>query len=145
MLIPEYQEHYDAISSMITSFCEQHLDDDYKALCFHALKMLSRKRPFPLSKGRDSMWAAGIVYAIAQNCLLVGNQYDILCGKPEYHFTSDQIADAFGVSKGGVSAKAKAIRDQLGIRKDKNEWLPPDRHEMNTMMNNLRRALGIRL
>ena len=144
MLIPEYQSHYDAVASLITAFCDQHLDADYTALCFHALEKLSRKRPFPLTKGRDNMWAAGIVYAIAQNCYLVGNQYDIMHGKPKYHFTSDEIAGAFGVSKGGISAKAKAIREDLRIRNDKNEWLPPDMREMNTMMNDLRRALGIK-
>ena len=130
---------------MITVFCDQHLDDDYKAICLHALEKLARKRPFPLTKGRDNMWAAGIVYAIAQNCHLVGNQYDIMHGKPKYHFTSDEIADAFGVSKGSASAKAKVIREELGIRNDRNEWLPPDLHEMTTMINDLRRAFGIKL
>lgn len=144
MIIPEYQIHYDTIASMITAFCDQHLDADYKVLCLHALDKLSRKRPFPFIKGRDNMWAAGIVYAIAQNCYLIGNRYDLLCGKPKYHFTSDEIAGAFGVSKGSASAKAKAIREQLGIRNDRNEWLPPDMHEINTMINDLRRALGIR-
>ena len=89
------------------------------------------------------MWAAGIVYAIAQNCYLIGNQYDLLCGKPKYHFTSDEIAGAFGVSKGTISAKAKAIREDLGIRNDINEWLPPNMREMNTMLNTIRRAIGI--
>ena len=144
MLIPEYQKHYDAISTIITAFCDQHLDADYKALCFHALDKLSRKRPFPLTKGRDNMWAAGIVYAIAQNCCLIGNQHGLLFSKPKYHFTSDEIAGAFGVSKGSASAKAKAIREQLGIRNDRNEWLPPDMHEKNTMMNAMRKAFGIR-
>ena len=75
MLIPEYQTHYDTVASLITAFCDQHLDTDYKAICFHALDKLSRKRPFPFLTGRDQMWAAGIVYAIAQNCYLIGNQY----------------------------------------------------------------------
>jgi len=145
MLIAEYQTHYDTVASLITAFCDQHLDADYKVICFHALDKLSRKRPFPFLTGRDQMWAAGIVYAIAQNCYLIGNQYDLLCGKPKYHFTSDEIAGAFGVSKGSASAKAKAIREQLGIRNDRNEWLPPDMREMNTMVKKLRKALGIRL
>ena len=75
MLIPEYQTHYDSVASLITAFCDQHLDADYKVICFHALDKLSRKRPFPFLKGRDQMWAAEIVYAIAQNCYLIGNQY----------------------------------------------------------------------
>ena len=144
MLKPEYQSHYDAIASMITTFCDQNLDDDYKALCLHALDRLSLKRPFPFIKGHDDLWAAGIVYAIAQNCYFIGNQYNLVYGRPKYHFTSDQIADAFSVSKGSASAKAKAIREALGIRDDKNEWLPPDLHEKNTMINNLRKAFGIK-
>ena len=38
MLIPEYQTHYDTVASLITAFCDQHLDTDYKAICFHALE-----------------------------------------------------------------------------------------------------------
>ena len=144
MLIAEYQTHYDTVASLITAFCDQHLDADYKVICFHALDKLSRKRPFPFLTGHDQMWAAGIVYAIAQNCCLVGNQHAFLFGKSKYHFTSDEIAGAFGVSKGSASAKAKAIREQLGIRNDRNEWLPPDMHEKNTMMNAMRKAFGIR-
>ena len=144
MLIAEYQTHYDTVASLITAFCDQHLDADYKVICFHALDKLSRKRPFPFLTGRDQMWAAGIVYAIAQNCCLIGNQHGLLFSKPKYHFTSDEIAGAFGVSKGSASAKAKAIREQLGIRNDRNEWLPPDMHEKNTMMNAMRKAFGIR-
>ena len=102
-------------------------------------------KPPTQSTEDPNMWAAGIVYAIAQNCYLVGNRYDIMSGKPKYHFTSDEIASAFGVSKGSMSAKAKAIRDDLGITNVKNEWLHPDMREMNTMMNNLRRAIGIKL
>ena len=144
MLIPEYQVHYDAIAAMITSFCDQYLDDDYKALCIHALDKLSLKSPFPFTKSRDNMWAAGIVYAITQNCYLIGNKYDIFSGRPKYHLTSDQVCDAFGVSKGGVSAKAKSIREELKITNTQNEWLPPSMHDMNTMMNNLRRMVGIK-
>ena len=44
MLIPEYQIHYDTIASMITTFCDQHLDADYKAICFHALDKKTKEQ-----------------------------------------------------------------------------------------------------
>jgi hypothetical protein len=91
----------------------------------------------------DKTGDGGIVYAIAQNCYLVGNQYDFFCGRPKYHFSSDEIASAFDVSKGSISTKAKAIREDLGITNDNNEWLPPNMREMNTMVNSIRRAIGI--
>lgn len=124
--IPQpYKEKYAVIVSMITPFCDEKLDDDYKALCIHALQKLCRKRTEPMAKGRDNMWAARIVYAIAQNCNLVGNNIDILMGRPKYHLTADEVSSYFGVSKGGMSEKAKAIREELSITKDREEWMIP--------------------
>ena len=119
-------EKYENISSMIIDYCSINLDDDYKDLCLHALQKLCRKRSAPLSKGRENMWAAGIVYAIAQNSNLVGNRPDLFLGIPKYHLMADEMASFFGVSKGGMQEKAKTIREILGISRDKEEWLTPE-------------------
>ena len=127
MSIPQqFEEKYGRIAPLIISFCDEKLDNDYKDLCIHALQKLCRKRTVPLSTGKDNMWAAGIVYAIAQNCNLIGNNIDILMGRPKFHLTSDEVSSYFGVSKGAMSEKAKRIRTELTITKDREEWMIPE-------------------
>ena len=122
--IPEpLKERYENIAGMIDSFCEEHLDDDYQNLCIHALQKLCRKKDSPMYKGRDNMWAAGIVYAICQVTELVGNQRDLLRYRPKYKISAAEIASAFGVSTGAMSGKAKEIREVLNITKQKEEWM----------------------
>lgn len=113
----------ETIETMITAFCDRKLNDAYKKLC---LKALRRLKP---TTGTPHMWAAGIVYAIAQTNGLIGNQYDLIFGKPKLHLTADEVAAAFGVSKGGMSGKAKHIRDTLHITPNQKEWMSPERLE----------------
>lgn len=131
--IPEqFREKYAAIAALIIPFCDEKLNDDYKALCLHALEKLCRKRNQPLASGKINMWAAGIVYAIAQNSYLLGNQYNLLMGRPKYHLTSDEVAGAFGVSKGGMDGKARWIRNELNINKENEEWMLPEWRDSET-------------
>ena len=118
----QFKEKYSSIASLITSFCDEKLNDEYKELCLHALQKLCCQWNEPLAKGKDNMWAAGIVYAIAQNCNLIGNR-DIFMSRPEFHLTSDEISSYFSVSKGGMQAKAKNIKEELSISKSRDEWV----------------------
>ena len=125
--IPEkFREKYAVIAALIIPFCDEKMNDEYKVLCLHALEKLCRKRNEPLASGKAHMWAAGIVYAIAQNSYLIGNQYDIIMGRPKYHLTADEVAGALGVSKGGMDGKARLIRNELNITKENEEWMLPE-------------------
>ena len=138
---PKYQEKYAVIAGMIIPFCNEHLDAEYTDLCIHALQKLCRKRNEPLSSGRNNMWAAGIVYAIAQNCNLIGNNRDIYLGIPKYRLRSDEICGACNVSKGGVSEKAKVIKKELSITQGKNEWLVSTMQDANNVMKDFKRLM----
>ena len=68
MSVPKtMQTTYDELSAIIEPYCDEYLNDEYKTLCLHALEKLCRKRPSPLTSGRARTWAAGIIYAVAQN------------------------------------------------------------------------------
>ena len=128
--IPEaYRQRYETVAGMIIPFCQKHLNADYENLCIHALQKLCRKRNEPMSTGRDNMWAAGIVYAICQNCCVVGNDRYALLSRPKFRLSAEDISTAFGVSKGGMSERAKFIREELGITRNKAEWLAPELQE----------------
>ena len=90
------------------------------------------------------MWAAGIVYAIAQNSNVVSQRRDYLVGNPKYHLTSNVVCTAFGVSNGGMSNKAKYIRDELGINQDKEEWMLPEWRdsEVRKALKTMRKLFG---
>ena len=138
---PQYQGKYAVISNMITSYCKDRLDDDFADICFHALQKLCRKRTEPMASGRNNMWAAGIIYAISQNCNMIGNNGNMLIGRPGYRLKSDDLCAALGVSKGGVSEKAKAIRKELAITQNKEEWLLPSQREGIKVLKDFNKAM----
>ena len=139
--IPEnYKKKYADIAPLIAGFCTEYLDEEYSELCVRALQKLCRKRTEPMASGRNNMWAAGIVYVIVQNAGLVGKK-DMLMGVPKYKLSADTVASFFGVSKGGMSEKAKGIRKELAISPTKDEWLVPSRHESNAVRKGLDRLL----
>ena len=138
---PKYQEKYAVIAEMIASYCDSRFDEDVKALCLHALQKLCRKRTEPMATGRNNMWAAGIIYAIAQNCNMIGNNGNMLLGRPKYKLKSDDLCEALGVSKGGVSEKAKAIRKELAITQGKEEWLLPSQREGSRVLKDFNKVM----
>ena len=138
---PQYREKYEAISSKIVSFCDERFDDEFTELCLRALQKLCRKRTKPMAAGRNNMWAAGIIYAIAQNCNMIGNNGNMLIGRPKYRLKSDDLCEALGVSKGGVSEKAKAVREELTITQGKEEWLLPSQREGSRVLKNFNKVI----
>lgn len=117
MAIPRaMQEKYDEIAPLIAEFCEDHLNDDYKSLCLHLLEKLCRKRPSPLLKGRESTWAAGIVYAIAANNFIFDKE-NPCC------MTAQEIADEFNLSAATTGNKASELRRMFDISYLNTEWV----------------------
>ena len=94
-----------------------------------------------MATGRNNMWAAGIIYAISQNCNMIGNNGNMLIGRPGYRLKSDDLCAALGVSKGGVSEKAKAIRKELAITQNKEEWLLPSQREGSRVLKDFNKAM----
>ena len=48
MSVPKsLQPAFDGIEPLITDFCNQYLNDEYRELCLHLLEKLCRKRPSP--------------------------------------------------------------------------------------------------
>lgn len=128
MSVPKaMQEKYDEIANIIEPYCKEYLNDDLKTLCLKALEKLCRKRPSPLLSGRKTTWAAGIVYAIAQNNWIFDKNQEI-------HMTADELVKPFGVSKNTASSKAADIRKMLKIDHWNYEWLLPDHLEDNPMV-----------
>lgn len=99
---------FDEIVAVTETFCLQHLDAEYAALCAKLATKLARKRPSPLVRGDRKIWAAGIVYAVGRvNFLADPNQ------KP--HLRTDELAGLLGVKQATMANKGRLIMDTIRI------------------------------
>ena len=111
---------HDAIVALTDSFCQEHLNDEYQALCRKLAGVLARKRPSPLLRGKADSWACGIVRVIAwANYLGDPNQ--------PHHLKMIDIDEVFRVSESTGAAKAKAIHDLLKVLPIDPDWTLPSR------------------
>lgn len=123
----ELQEKYDKIEPLITEYCDEHLDEEYKELCLKVLQKLSRKRPSPLLKGQANTWAAGIVHAIGSANFLFDQSQPI-------HTTAKELAADFGCSPSTSGNKASQIRKWFKIDYFNSDWILPSRMGDNPML-----------
>ena len=111
---------YDEIAGLSDTYCAQNLNEEYAQLSRQAIAALCRKRPSPLTRGSNSSWACGIIYAIGSSNFLFDK-----ASKP--YATGQDLADAFGISKSTAGSKAKQIRDWLKISYFSHQWTLPSK------------------
>jgi hypothetical protein len=120
------QATFNAIVALTDSFCHAHLDEEYAQLARQATAALCRKRPSPLATGYLNTWACGIVYALGAVNFLFDKSQDPSVSAAE-------LCGGFGVSKSTGSAKAKAVRDVLGMGQMDPQWYRPSKMDKNPM------------
>lgn len=115
------------VTGLIDQFCQEHLNDEYAAMCRKLAEKLARKRPSPLLQGKPATWASGIVRTIGWVNFL---------GDPSQtpHMKMTDIDEGFGVSPASGAAKSKAIRDLLRLRPFDPEWTLPSRMDDNPLV-----------
>src|SRR5215468_11422163 len=120
------QATFNTIVALTDAFCRAHLDEEYAQLARQATAALCRKRLSPLATGHLKTWACGIVYALGSvNFLFDKSQ------KPT--MSAADLCAGFGVSKSTGSAKAKAVRDALGMGQMDPQWYRPSKMEDNPL------------
>jgi len=97
------KEKVNKITELTTTFCAQKLDEEYLELVEKVIVKLSRKRPNPLLRGKEEIWAAGIVHSIGQVNFLYDKSF-------QPYVTFDELNDYFGTKKSSVGNKAAEIR-----------------------------------
>jgi hypothetical protein len=85
------------------------------------------QRSSPVLKGKPDGWAAGIVYALGRV-----NFLDDPSRTP--HMKSTEIAEGFRVSMATMQAKAKVIREGLGLMPLHPDWCLPSLVDDNPMI-----------
>ncbi|MEM9091436.1 MAG: DUF6398 domain-containing protein, partial [Cyanobacteria bacterium P01_F01_bin.53] len=120
------QAKFDAIVAITNDFAKAHLNDEYAQLIRYAVAALCRKRPSPLTKGRDKTWACGVTHAIGMvNFLSDPSQTP--------HMSVKYLYSAFGVSASTGSAKSKLVRDTLNMYQMDPDWCLPSKLDDNLM------------
>jgi hypothetical protein len=116
---PEHlNERIGQVKKLITEFGNQRLHDTYTAFALQLCDTVADDDQFNLHRGRVDIWAAAIVYAIAQLNFLFSSE-------TPNHLTPDELCSWFGVKKSTVSAKAGAIRSELDLFYDDERFCAP--------------------
>lgn len=116
------QVKFTAIVALAEPFCAQFLDENYRKLIVEATVALCRKRPSPLLRGRENIWAAAIIHAVGTvNFLFDSSQTP--------HCRASQIYEFFDTAASTSQNKSKEIRDMLGMSMSHFKWLLPSRLE----------------
>lgn len=122
----QMQDTFNAIVALTDTVCAAHLDEEYAQLARQATAALCRQRPSPLTTGRLKTWACGIVYALGfVNFLFDKSQTPSM--------SAAELCAAFGVSKSTGAAKAKTVREALGMSQMDRHWYRPSKMEHNSL------------
>jgi hypothetical protein len=115
-----------AVTGLIDKFCQEHLNEEYAALCRRLAEKLARKRPSPLLHGNLNAWASGIIRAVGWVNFLHDKS------QTPYMRLSD-IDAGFGVGESTGAAKLAAIRKMFKLYQLDPGWTLPSRLDDNPM------------
>jgi hypothetical protein len=113
-------EKFAAIAALTDAFCDKHLNDEYRQMIHRVVGALARKRPSPLLRGKENVWAAAAVHAVGRVNYLDNSTQTPHC-KPKV------IYEFFGIAESTGQNKSKEIRDVLKMRALSPEWTLPSR------------------
>jgi hypothetical protein len=120
-------EKFAAITALTDSFCAKQLNEEYRALIHRVVANLARKRPSPLLKGKENVWAAAAVHAVGRvNFLDDPSQVPHCKPKTLYEF--------FGVAESTGQNKSKEVREALRMGPMSPEWTLPSRLAENPLV-----------
>jgi hypothetical protein len=125
--VPEpFLGRFSELVELTDRFCDAHLNAEYKRLCRKMAEAVCQDG-WPVLHGKPEGWAAGIVYALGQvNFLTDPSQTP--------HMTAAETAGGLGVSPATMNAKAKVIRQGLGLVPFDPDWCLPGNLESNPLV-----------
>ena len=118
-------EKFATITRLTNTFCAEQLNDEYRQLIHQVVGSLARKRPSPLLKGKENVWAAAAVHSVARVNFLDDPSQSPHC-KPKI------IYGFFGIAESTGQNKSKEIRDLLKMGPLSPKWTLPSRLDDNT-------------
>ncbi len=120
-------EKFAAITTLTDAFCAKHLSEEYRQMIHQVIGALARKRPSPLLKGKENVWAAAAVHAVGRV-----NFLDDSSQSP--HCKSKTIYEFFGIGESTGQNKSREVRDLLKMGPMSPEWTLPSRLAENPLV-----------
>lgn len=120
-------DKFTAIAELVDAFCAKHLNEEYRQTIHRVVGALARKRPSPLLRGKENVWAAAAVHAVGRV-----NFLDDASQAP--HCKPKDIYEFFGIGESTGQNKSKEIRDLLKMGPMSPEWTLPSRLADNPMV-----------
>lgn len=120
-------EKFAAITTLADAFCAEHLNEEYRQVIHQVVGALARKRPSPLLKGKENVWAAATVHAVGRVNFLDDPSQTPHC-KPK------AIYEFFGIGESTGQSKSKEVRDLLKMGPMSPEWTLPSRLGENPLV-----------
>ena len=102
------KQKQDEIIEMVTSFCDENLNEEYADLAIKLVEKMGRKHNVPFKRGRLDIWASAVIYCLAQVNFLFDKSF-------EPYISADDICNYFGTKKSTVSQKASKISDMFNL------------------------------
>ncbi|ANQ51431.1 hypothetical protein MY04_4087 [Flammeovirga sp. MY04] len=96
------------LEQMISEFCDQHLNEEYKTLSIKLLQKLGRKRDVPFSRGKLEIWSTSIIYTIGSINYLTDPSF-------EPYMSLNDMCEIMNLKSSTVGNKAGAIRKLLKL------------------------------
>lgn len=115
---PEPEEVLPVIINLTTRFCEEHLDEEYSALCEKMARAIASSQPMELTKSQPKDWASGIVQAIG----MVNFESDVAL---KTIITTAKIERYFGSSTRANVKKTNSIKAMFGLYPLNPNWMIP--------------------
>lgn len=119
-------EKFTAITTLTDTFCTKHFNEEYRQMIHQVVGALARKRPSPLLRGKENVWAAAAVHAVGRVNFLDDPSQTPHC-KPKV------IYEFFGIGESTGQSKSKEIRDLLKMGPMSPEWTLPSRLSRNPL------------
>ncbi len=115
------------ISELTREFCHNHLNNEYAQLSQEIIDLLGGIDPSPLLRGKGTIWAAGIIYALGYVNFLFDKTT-----KP--YISADELCTVLGVKKSTAYNKSVYIRETFGMIQFDPLWCLPSLKDQNPLI-----------
>jgi hypothetical protein len=113
------QARIEEVAALLDSFSRAHLTPELGGYVRKLWEQIGRKRNYVITGGAREVWAAAVVYVIAQLNFLFDSK------SPNY-LSADAISAFFGTKKSTVSARAADIEKACRIHMGQEGLCDPD-------------------
>ena len=103
------------VTELVNSFCDDYLNDEFRAFCLKLVFKLSQNPDVSLKRGKAEGWAGGVIYVIGQLNFL----FDPIT---EYYIPNDLVASYFDITKQTLWNRARDIRRLLNLKLGDEEF-----------------------